>query len=110
MGPLTVRQVEALRWLGDGCPDGVWRDFTYKTTNYALAARELATVDRRRNSWSPTLTDAGRLYLAQGRYPDAETRIQADPSGNGCSRTELVNAGRDLYWPPNLPARSITNG
>ena len=82
MGPLTARQVEVLRWLGDGCPNGVWRDFTYKTTIYALAARELATVDRRRNSWSASLTDAGRFYLAHGRYPAEETPIRADPPGN----------------------------
>ncbi|WP_137146339.1 hypothetical protein [Mycolicibacterium sp. CR10] len=74
---LTVRQVEVLQWIGDGCLDGVWRDFTYKTTAYALASRGLVTVDRRRKQWSATLTDEGRFYLAHGHYP-----LDRDPIGN----------------------------
>ena len=59
--PLTVRQVEVLQWISEGCPDGVWRDFTYKTTAYALASRGLVTVDRRRKQWSAALTDEGHF-------------------------------------------------
>lgn len=79
---LTARQGEALQWLQDGCPDGVWRGFTYKTTIYALEARGLATVDRRRNSWCASLTDAGRFYLAHGRYPDGNLHAGADVLGS----------------------------
>lgn len=75
--PLTVRQVEVLQWVADGCPAGVWRDFTYKTTAYALAARGLLSVVRRRHQWSATLTDDGRFYLQHGRYPSAP-----DPAGH----------------------------
>ena len=59
--PLSTRQVEVLRWIGQGCPEGVWPDFTYKTTTYALAARNLVKVDRRHGSWSAVLTDAGQF-------------------------------------------------
>lgn len=79
---MTARQGEALQWLQDGCPDGVWRDFTYKTTIYALEARGLATVDRRRTSWFASLTDAGRFYLAHGRYPDGDLHAGADVLGS----------------------------
>ena len=47
--PLSTRQVEVLRWIGQGCPEGVWPDFTYKTTTYALAARNLAGVSTLRS-------------------------------------------------------------
>jgi len=30
--PLNARQIEVLRWIHDGCPDGRWSDFTFKTT------------------------------------------------------------------------------
>ena len=33
---LSERHVEVLTWVADGCPDGVWGDFTYKHTTYAL--------------------------------------------------------------------------
>lgn len=74
--PLSERQVDVLAWVADGCPDGVWGDFTFKRTTYALADRGLVTVDRRRLSWSAQLTDRGRYYLDHGTYPGE--RNQAD--------------------------------
>ena len=43
--PLSQRQVNVLRWVAEGCPDGVWPDFRYKVTVYALADRGLVTGD-----------------------------------------------------------------
>lgn len=84
--PLTDRQVEVLQRIGEGCPEGVWRDFTHKTTAYALASRGLVTVDRRRKQWSATLTDAGQFYLTHGHHPSGQ-----DPIGNthGPSESDL---------------------
>jgi hypothetical protein len=42
--PLNVRQVEVLKWIGEGCPDGVIKDFTYKTT--AVAPARMPAGDR----------------------------------------------------------------
>ncbi|MGH3502040.1 MAG: hypothetical protein ACRDQA_14325 [Nocardioidaceae bacterium] len=67
--PLSPRQLDVLTWIGDGCPDGVWSDFTYKHTTYALAGRGLVTVDMRRGSWSAALTQRGRYYLDHGDFP-----------------------------------------
>jgi hypothetical protein len=67
--PLSVRQVQVLQWISDGCPDGAWSDFSYKTTTYALAARGLVAVDRRHDQWSATTTERGEFYLAHGSYP-----------------------------------------
>jgi hypothetical protein len=89
--PLTVRQVEVLQWIGEGCPDGVWRDFTYKTTAYALASRGLVTVDRRRKQWSATLTDDGQFYLAHGHHP-----LDQDPIGNTHASSESDLETNDL--------------
>lgn len=89
--PLTVRQVEVLQWIGEGCPDGVWRDFTYKTTAYALASRGLVTVDRRRKQWSASLTDEGNFYLAHGHHPS-----DRDPIGKPLASSESGSKTGDL--------------
>lgn len=93
--PLTVRQVEVLRWIAEDCPNGVWQDFTYKTTAYALAARGLVRVNRRRKQWSASLTDDGRFYLLHGRYPqdiipDGDVRTAGTTSGTGDLAAELL--------------------
>ena len=70
--PLSQRQVEVLRWVADGCPDGIWQDFRYKQTACALADRGLVTVSRRRHSWQAAITIGGRFYLEQGAYQPAK--------------------------------------
>ena len=68
---LSGRQLEVLRWAADGCPDGVWQDFSYKTTAYALAGRALVTVNRRRDLWRAAITEDGCYYLEHGTYRPA---------------------------------------
>lgn len=89
---LSTRQVEVLRWISQGCPDGVWPDFTYKTTTYALAARNLVKVDRRHGSWSAVLTDAGRFYLDNGRYPPEQTGTGSRPATDSAAAIEALAA------------------
>jgi hypothetical protein len=67
--PLNRRQVEVLRWISEGCPDGRWTDFTFKTTATALASRRLVTVSKRGGVWSAASLPAGAHYLANGVYP-----------------------------------------
>lgn len=68
-----VRQMEVLKWVVDGCPDGRWEDYSHKRTTYALADRGLVTVDRRRNSWSAQVTEDGRYYVEHRQYrPDPD--------------------------------------
>lgn len=67
--PLNHRQIEVLRWISDGCPDGRWTDFTFKTTAAALASRRLVTVSKRGGAWSAAILPAGEHYLTKGQYP-----------------------------------------
>lgn len=67
--PLNTRQLEVLRWISDGCPDGRWTDFTFKTTANALASRRLVTASKRGGTWSAAVLPAGEYYLANGTYP-----------------------------------------
>jgi hypothetical protein len=70
--PITSRQLDVLRWIGDGCPPGRWTDETHKASARALASRGLAQVGRPKSAdgaWLATLTEVGRYYLDHGRYP-----------------------------------------
>jgi hypothetical protein len=70
--PITSRQLDVLRWIGDGCPPGRWPDDRHKHSARALAERGLAHVGRPRSAggaWMATLTEAGRHYLDHGEYP-----------------------------------------
>jgi hypothetical protein len=62
-------QINVLRWIADGCPDGVMEGYTYKTTALALETRRLVTVSKKGGVWRAEATDAGRYYLAHGTYP-----------------------------------------
>ena len=67
--PLNNRQVEVLRWISEGCPDGRWTDFTYKVTALALQSRRLVEVSKRGGAWSASTSPAGDHYLVNGCYP-----------------------------------------
>jgi len=67
--PLNERQVEVLRWISDGCPEGRWTNLSYKTTAGALEWRGLVTVSKRGGIWSASILPPGTAYLATGNYP-----------------------------------------
>lgn len=71
--PVNERQLEVLRWIADGCPEGVWEDFTYKTTAIALQGRHSAKVSKR-GGWHAEITDDGRYHLQHGEYPGEPPR------------------------------------
>jgi hypothetical protein len=69
--PLNDRQLEVLRWIGDGCPNGVIEGYSYKTTAVALGNRRLVTVSKKGGVWRAALADAGAYYLEHDTYPGA---------------------------------------
>ncbi len=68
--PRHEGQLELLRWIGDGCPDGRWKGHSYKTSATALVSRRLIEVSKKGGVWSATLLQAGTYYLEHGDYPD----------------------------------------
>jgi len=56
-----------------GCPPGVMKGFTFKTTANALQGRKLITVTKHAGSWFATLTDTGQHYLKHGAFPDGRS-------------------------------------
>jgi hypothetical protein len=67
--PLNARQLDVLRWIADGCPEEVMVGTSHKRTATALHDRRLVKVSKRGGTWSATVTDIGRHYLAHGNFP-----------------------------------------
>lgn len=68
--PINRNQLEVLRWVDTGCPDGVMTGSAYKLTANALEWRGLVVVSKKKGIWRAEITEAGRHYLQYGRYPD----------------------------------------
>lgn len=66
---LSERQLDVLRWIGEGCPARDWPDQSHKLTARSLAGRGLADVRRKQKVWTATITDAGQFYLKHGKPP-----------------------------------------
>lgn len=80
--PLNAAQLEVLAWIRDGCPDGVYEDWSHRITARALHNRGLAEVQGHGASWSASLTDDGAHYLEHGEYsqpPEGSTRAPRVP-------------------------------
>lgn len=66
---VNERQLEVLKWICDGCPDGVMAGTTHKTTAVALQGRRLVKVVKKGGVWRAEPTDAGRYFVKHGAYP-----------------------------------------
>lgn len=60
-----------LSWVADGCPDGVFEegDHGHKISARALSNRGLVKVRRKAGKWHAQLTETGRYYLENQRFP-----------------------------------------
>jgi hypothetical protein len=77
--PLNQTQLRTLRWIADGCPDGVMVGETHKISARALQGRRLVKIARHGGRWSATMTDAGWYYLDHGAYPAAPSVTSTTP-------------------------------
>lgn len=109
--PLNSRQFDVLTWIRDGCPEGRWNNFTYKTVAVALQSRRLVTVSKRGGCWTATMLPAGLHYLAAGDYPQAHWqsrpgRISAgiEPGAIAASKGPEPSSLPPVRWP--TPRRS----
>jgi hypothetical protein len=104
---LTEAQVGVLRWIGDGCPEGVMKDDFHRISAAALARRGLVEVDGRRESWSAQITDAGRAYLEKVDGPEPLIPRQGNTSVTQQLVDEVIDAGGTLRLPRNWYGRGV---
>lgn len=97
---LNPPQLQVLSWVRDGCPDGVYNDWSHRNSARTLHNRGLVVVKGRGASWSAMITDPGV------HYPDHRT-YQSDD----LSPTEIIveegnesSAVIPLTPPPTLQA------
>lgn len=91
--PVNDRQLEVLRWIADGCPEGKWADDdnVHKISAAALKSRGLATVTGHGRTWTAMVTDAGTHYLEHGNYPPSVTPPTAVTAGRHARREKRPN-------------------
>lgn len=97
--PLHQGQIDVLRWISDGCPDGRWQGHSYKTTANALASRRLVTVSKKGGSWSATLLPAGSYYLEHSDYPDG--RWGRNPRGGAATASSVAGSTGETKTRPS---------
>ncbi|MGK5729555.1 hypothetical protein [Streptomyces sp. URMC 124] len=102
---LNERQLAVLRWVQQGCLDGVWEGSSHKITCQALQNRGLLTVTKRRGQWSTALTSAGQHYLQHGNYPPAQPRVsRTRPAERPAPTVPATSTGSGTSAGPAAPA------
>jgi hypothetical protein len=96
---LTEQQVSILRWITDGCPDGVMDGHWHRISAAALRTRGLVKTSGRGPTWTATVTDAGREYLAQLDGPSPPVPRQPNVSVTQQLVDDVIAAGGTLRVP-----------
>jgi hypothetical protein len=96
---LTEAQVALLRSIGDGCPDGVMKDDSYRISAAALRSRYLVTTMGRGPTWNAIITQAGRDYLEQVDGANPPIPRQANVSVTQQLVDDVIAAGGSLRVP-----------
>lgn len=94
-----------LSWVADGCPDGVFEegDHGHKISARALSNRGLVKVRRKAGKWHAQLTDTGRYYLENQRFPLApDAVVPARRSGSRSESKARVDTRTSTPPKPNL--------
>lgn len=88
-----------LRWIADGCPDGVMPDEFHRISAAALRGRGLVSTSGHGSSWRAAVTVAGREYLAKVDGPDPLIARQANVSVTQQLVDDVLAAGGVLRVP-----------
>ncbi|QQQ80132.1 hypothetical protein IOD16_18140 [Saccharothrix sp. 6-C] len=74
---LNDKQLAVLKWVREGCADGVYQGTAHRLVARALHHRKLIVVNGNGPSWSARITDEGTYYLEHGERLPADNRPQA---------------------------------
>ena len=108
--PINDAQMSVLKWIGDGCPSGVYPpgDSKHVVSALALRNRGLVTTSGRGRQWSATLTKEGLYYLRNGSYPPNPTTSSPTFVHGGHEANQSRQSSRDNPTIPAAPAKSST--
>jgi hypothetical protein len=95
---LTQRQIDVLRWIGDGCPSGVMDEETYsaRITAGALRNRGLVKTAGSGDTWSASISEAGSEYLDGVDGPNPPQPREPNVPASQRLIDEIIAAGGSL--------------
>src|SRR3954452_16166386 len=96
---LTQKQLEVLRWIGNGCPDGAMHNDFHRISAAALKRRALVRVSGHGASWRASITDDGREYVKRADSPEAPALRQANVSVTQQLVDDVIGGGGSLRVP-----------
>jgi hypothetical protein len=96
---LSEAQVALLRWIANGCPDGVTEGDSYRISAAALRNRDLVTTSGRGPTWKAEITQAGSDYLKKVDGPNSPVPRQANASVTQQLVDDVIAAGGTLRVP-----------
>jgi hypothetical protein len=110
MKALTVRQAEILTWIGEGCPERDWPDYTHRTTAKVLQNQGLVKVKGHGSGWTATVTEAGRAALAGGPSKQSASPAVTPRSARASTPTMAAHRpGRGEGPPPAVSAEDLVD-
>ncbi|MET4622801.1 hypothetical protein ABIE18_004280 [Arthrobacter sp. 2762] len=94
---LNNRQVKVLRWVRDGCPDGIFtKGYEHRIIARALERRGLVAITGTGPSWKAVATAAGNTWKEPPREESNGLMAEAEPD---TLIRQLLNAGGNLVLP-----------
>jgi hypothetical protein len=96
---LNEVQVSLLRWIDKGCPETSVDGVSARISAGALRNRGLVRTSGRGETWTASITDAGKEYLRQVDGPSPLQPRQANLSVTQQLVDEVVGAGGSLSVP-----------
>ena len=96
---LNEAQVALLRWIAEGCPDGVMEGHFYRISASALRSKGLVKVSGHGRTWSAKPTKAGQEYLEQLEGDDPPIPRQANVAVTQQLVDEVIAGGGSMRVP-----------
>jgi hypothetical protein len=96
---LTDKQVQLLRWIGGGCPQGIMEGDSYRISAAALRNRGLVRTSGRGPTWGAKITSAGRASLTAVDGPNPPIAREANASVTEQLVRDVIAAGGVLRVP-----------
>lgn len=96
---LTEAQVALLRWISEGCPDGQFKGDSHRISAAALRRKGLVSISGRGPSWTATINDSGREYLARVDSPEPPIPRQGNVPVTQQLVDDVLAAGGSLRVP-----------
>jgi hypothetical protein len=106
---LNAAQMDVLRWIAEGCPEGRYGGYSHRVSAAALRTRGLVSISGHGPSWKAKLTKRGTAVAALPDPPPGSA-VSADSSTTAPAKTSIDRPARPLSKSEQLIADLIEAG